>query len=262
MKMLLIIICFVLFSDYGKTQFGPIIKGVSKVIPKLKPIPKRNWVPKLDWKDLIDKDLIEKALEDYDDEKKNFQNTTKLNTSHNFKGIELDSKFNNKKRLVRDYRKWANSTDELSHKFGKPSNYDLDANGTVNNYFYRSYAAGKKEFHKTHPLKNYDLEEKDLITIHDMIGQYTPKDNTHLFGENTGIKNLSEILASNKNADLLSNQQKTKTSHHYQKDLFYSFLKSNSSFEFEDPQNTMDLNTKYDKRIIWKLTPGNKRKSY
>ena len=261
MKMLLIIICFVLFSDYGKTQFGPIIKGVSKVIPKLKPIPKRNWVPKLDWKDLIDKDLIEKALEDYDDEKKNFQNRTKLNTSHNFKGIELDSKFNNKKRLVRDYRKWANSN-ELSHKFGKPSNYDLDANGSVNNYFYRSYAAGKKEFHKTHPLKNYDLEEKDLITIHDMIGQYTPKDNTHLFGENTGIKNLSEILASNKNADLLSNQQKTKTSHHYQKDLFYSFLKSNSSFEFEDPQNTMDLNTKYDKRIIWKLTPGNKRKSY
>ena len=99
MKMLLIIICFVLFSDYGKTQFGPIIKGVSKVIPKLKPIPKRNWVPKLDWKDLIDKDLIEKALEDYDDEKKNFQNRTKLNTSHNFKGIELDSKFNNKKKI-------------------------------------------------------------------------------------------------------------------------------------------------------------------
>ena len=40
MRVLLIIICFVLFSNYGKTQFGTIIKGAGKVVTKLKPIPK------------------------------------------------------------------------------------------------------------------------------------------------------------------------------------------------------------------------------
>ena len=255
-----------IFSITVICQIRVIANGVSRITKTSKNISQFSKInnafqnfsksTKFDWKDLIDKDLIEKVLEDHDDdEKKNFQNTKKLNSSYNFKGIEFDSKFNNKIRLVRDYRKWANSTDELSHKFGKPSNYDLDADGFVNNYFYRSYAAGKKEFHKTHPLKNYDLEEKDLITIHDIIGRYTPKDNTHLSVENTGIKNLSEIIASNKNADLLSNKQKTKTSHHYQKDLFYSFLKSYSSFEFKNISNKAKSNITFDTMSIWKLTP-------
>ena len=64
----------------------------------------------------------------------------------------------NSKKLAIDYRKWANSTPELSRKYGKTSKYDLDrqTNGEPNNsHFQRSYAAGKVEFHKIHPISKY-----------------------------------------------------------------------------------------------------------
>ncbi|MDC3309248.1 hypothetical protein OAV26_03360 [Crocinitomicaceae bacterium] len=206
MRTTLFFLLFMIFSITVNCQIRVIAKGLSEIARISKPsknisqfakinnaAQKFSKSTKFDWKDLIDKDLVEKALEDHDDdEKKNFQSTTKLNSSHNLKGIELDSKFNNKKRLARDYRKWANSTTELSAKFGKPSNYDLDANGSVNDYFYRSYAAGKKEFHKSYPLENYDLEEKDLITIHDLLRPHNEQD-------------ISEIFSELKKADLSSN---------------------------------------------------------
>lgn len=154
----------------------------------------------------------------------------------------FDSKFNNKKRLARDYRKWANSTDDLSYKFGKPSNYELDANGSDNDYFYRSYAAGKKEFHKTYPIENYDLEEKDLINIHDLLRPHNEQD-------------ISKIFSELKKANLSSNSIQGKTSNRFKKDLFLKFLKKNSSVKLEDVHNTIDINDKYETMTIWKLNP-------
>ena len=250
-----------MFSITVNCQIRGIASGLSKIASITKPSKNTSQFSKIynaaqnfsksskfDRKDLIDEDLmdlmdlIEKVLENDDDEKKNFQNTTKLNSSNNFKGMQFDSKFNNKKRLARDYRKWANSTEDLSHKFGKPSNYDLDAIGSANNYFYRSYAAGKKEFHKTHPLKNYDLEEKDLINVYDIFVPYVEKD-------------FSKIFIEYEKPDLSLNSIQGKTSNGFKEDLFLKFLKSKSAIEFEDSQNTMNLNAKYDKTMIWKLTP-------
>lgn len=45
------------------------------------------------------------------------------------------------------FRQWANSTDELKKKYGKPSKYDLDATGEPDNNFIRkAYAAAKSEY--------------------------------------------------------------------------------------------------------------------
>ena len=46
------------------------------------------------------------------------------------------------------YRTWANSTDDLSKKYGKKSSYDLDATSTTptGGTFARSYALGKNDF--------------------------------------------------------------------------------------------------------------------
>lgn len=55
------------------------------------------------------------------------------------------------KALATNYRIWANSTDELAKKWGKPSKYDLDASSTTpyNNFFLRSYnGGGKAEYEK------------------------------------------------------------------------------------------------------------------
>ena len=92
---------------------------------------------KFDWKELIDKDILESVLQD-DDENKDFQNTVKPNISNDFKGVlAFESKLNYKNRLARDYRIWANSTPELSRKYGKKSKYDLDSqtNGEPNNSY-------------------------------------------------------------------------------------------------------------------------------
>jgi hypothetical protein len=53
-------------------------------------------------------------------------------------------------KLAKDYRAWANSTPELSAKYGKTSKYDLDAtsNKPYNTNFEKSYAAGKSDFDK------------------------------------------------------------------------------------------------------------------
>ena len=51
-----------------------------------------------------------------------------------------------KTKLATTYRAWANSSPELSKKYGKQSEYDLDTTGTANSWFDRSYAAGKDEF--------------------------------------------------------------------------------------------------------------------
>jgi hypothetical protein len=50
--------------------------------------------------------------------------------------------------LAKAYREWANSTDELSKKYGKNSKFDLDKTTSrpYNNYFLRSYEAGKAEY--------------------------------------------------------------------------------------------------------------------
>ena len=157
----------------------------------------------------------------------------------------ISAKEYSKRKLARDYRIWSNSNPDLSSKFGKKSKFNLDRTikGLPNNsYFQKSYAAGKKEFHKTHPLKNYDLEEKDLITIHDIFGPYVEKD-------------ISKIFIEYEKPDLSLNSIQGKTSNDFKEDLFLKFLKSKSAIEFEDPQNTMNLNAKYDKTMIWKLTP-------
>jgi hypothetical protein len=65
------------------------------------------------------------------------------------------------------YRIWANSTDELSKKYGKKSSYDLDASSS-NPYggtFLRSYAAGKSDYEKS--IKG------NTTTINDQIEQIT-----------------------------------------------------------------------------------------
>ena len=51
-----------------------------------------------------------------------------------------------KSELATAYRAWANSTAELSKKYGKESKYDLDATGSANSFFDKSYAAGKTEY--------------------------------------------------------------------------------------------------------------------
>jgi hypothetical protein len=50
--------------------------------------------------------------------------------------------------LATAYRIWANSTDELSKKYGKKSQYDLDAtrSNPYGGTFLQSYAAGKTEY--------------------------------------------------------------------------------------------------------------------
>ncbi len=51
--------------------------------------------------------------------------------------------------LAKNYRQWANSNDELINKYGKKSSYNLDSTNSsdpANNYFDRSYEAGKVEF--------------------------------------------------------------------------------------------------------------------
>ena len=48
------------------------------------------------------------------------------------------------KALATDYRKWANSTDALSKKWGKQSTHNLDATGDYNSFFLSSYNAGGK----------------------------------------------------------------------------------------------------------------------
>jgi hypothetical protein len=55
------------------------------------------------------------------------------------------------KALATQYRVWANSTDELSKKWGKKSTYDLDASSTTpyNSFFLKSYnGGGKAEYEK------------------------------------------------------------------------------------------------------------------
>lgn len=54
----------------------------------------------------------------------------------------------NEIKLAKEYRLWANSTTELSKKYGKLSVYDLDKTSQTpnNSYFKRSYAAGKNDF--------------------------------------------------------------------------------------------------------------------
>ena len=50
--------------------------------------------------------------------------------------------------LAKAYRLWANSTDALRKKYGKDSQYDLDAttSNPYNSYFKRSYEAGKSDY--------------------------------------------------------------------------------------------------------------------
>jgi hypothetical protein len=52
--------------------------------------------------------------------------------------------------LATAYRIWANSSDNLSKKYGKKSSYDLDATSKTpyNSFFKKSYAAGKTEYEK------------------------------------------------------------------------------------------------------------------
>jgi hypothetical protein len=62
-----------------------------------------------------------------------------------------DSKYlQQKPHLAIAYRTWANSTDDLSKKYGKKSSYDLDATSKnpTGGTFAKSYAVGKNEFDK------------------------------------------------------------------------------------------------------------------
>ena len=53
--------------------------------------------------------------------------------------------------LATAYRIWANTTDELSKKYGKKSTYDLDAtrSNPYGGTFLKSYAAGKADYEKS-----------------------------------------------------------------------------------------------------------------
>lgn len=55
------------------------------------------------------------------------------------------------KALAIAYRIWANSTDALSKKYGKKSQYKLDKSTPIpyNSFFVKSYAAGKAEYDKS-----------------------------------------------------------------------------------------------------------------
>jgi hypothetical protein len=61
------------------------------------------------------------------------------------------------------FRKWANSTDELKKKYGKPSKYDLDATGKPDNSFIRkAYAAAKTEYEESTKTKEWSRTDADV----------------------------------------------------------------------------------------------------
>lgn len=66
--------------------------------------------------------------------------------------------------LAKAYRIWANSTDELSKKYGKTSIYKLDAksNDPNNQYFRNSYEAGKAEYEK-YLIKLKSIKHQTII---------------------------------------------------------------------------------------------------
>ena len=52
----------------------------------------------------------------------------------------------NEDELATAYREWANSTPELAKKYGKTSRFDLDAVGSANKWFNKSYTSGAEDF--------------------------------------------------------------------------------------------------------------------
>lgn len=69
-----------------------------------------------------------------------------------------------KDNLARAYRKWANSTDELSKKYGKNSKFDLDAESRTpyNSFFIKSFNAGKNEWNKSKKESSVDKKESSV----------------------------------------------------------------------------------------------------
>lgn len=87
--------------------------------------------------------------------------------------------------LATNYRAWANSTDALSKKYGKQSQYDLDATGSANAFFDRSYAAGKTEY-EAYLLSLAAITEDSLPNILKGVNLNIP-DSWHqarMFGKN------------------------------------------------------------------------------
>lgn len=66
------------------------------------------------------------------------------------------------------FRAWANSTPELTAKYGKKSTYDLDASGKFNNsYINKAYAAAKTEYatakEQGEKEKSFKYKEGDIV---------------------------------------------------------------------------------------------------
>ena len=63
--------------------------------------------------------------------------------------------------LATAYRAWANSTTALSKKYGKKSSFNLDATGSANSYFDKSYAVGKADY-EAYLKSQQELKYADL----------------------------------------------------------------------------------------------------
>jgi len=74
--------------------------------------------------------------------------------------------------LARAYRIWANSTDELSRKYGKNSKFDLDAESRTpyNSFFIKSFNAGKDEWAKS-KTSNVDGKENSETANNVNVGK-------------------------------------------------------------------------------------------
>ncbi len=83
--------------------------------------------------------------------------------------------------LAKAYREWANSTDELSKKYGKNSKFDLDktTSNPYNNYFLRSYEAGKAEYEAS--LASGDVaSDEDKASGKEAGEKVTPQEETQI----------------------------------------------------------------------------------
>jgi hypothetical protein len=99
-------------------------------------------------------------------------------------------------KLAKDYRAWANSTPELSAKYGKTSTYDLDAVSSkpYNTNFEKSYAVGKDEFERRTPGTITPTTEKkkgDIVTLKpgEFNLHYKKSDGTFAYAKTTTAGN-------------------------------------------------------------------------
>jgi len=192
MKTILILISFVAITTSGNSQgrYGRIVRTAKKLSDAVDIISIANDA----YEYLAPETSYPIRKEDYSKVyNKNWSNII----SKNYKPILPSVQFeDNARKLALDYRNWANSTSELASKYGKTSKYDLDrtTNGVPNNsYFRKSYTQGKKEFHKTHPLKKYGTNAAPNLGPWKVDQEYLETCRSYFFEESENKKFIEYI---------------------------------------------------------------------